>query len=831
MNAIDILAKSARSMGYRDEAIVRDYAFADVLDPRNPTRTVSLAAFTQTPPSYRSAALAAVFTGEGETAELVRVHRALGAPLLFVIDGDQVSLWQVRGDAPPRVLERLPVADVPALFTRHRDTWAPDAIHRAKSIGAIDRAYQLDFVDIGLLPALEGEINLKLDRLLVDTLTAASDAQGAGTLDTRALFRVVFRMLAAKVLQDRQHRYSQDWDPADLSSLLRAIESYYSLPSVPNGRRQKIPAAFLAAWECLRRGISFANISSDDLAFVYEHTLVTPEARRHFGTHSTPRQLAEYAVSRLELHRHRPQELRIYEPFAGAGTFLVSALRHMRDLLPINWSDRQRHDFLVRHLSGDEIDPFACEVATLSLILADYPNQNGWCIAESDLFEDDVLRRRTAEHNVILCNPPFEAFTANERSRYRIAGERYSKPVAVLSTAISAHPLALAFVLPRPFILDRLFERERREIERLYGEVELVELPDRIFGASAIESALLIARQPRPPAQAKRIILRSADVTDRDRVSFLKTGRTTAERQCERAVADPPSGDLWLAPLQALWDYLGALPQLNRHVTIHRGIEWKSAQHSAWSTQHHAGYKRGLHAARHARQFVLSKPVWLDCRPERLLYKAIQLPWERPKLIVNAGRLSRGPWRIAATVDKEGLVCSQQFFGLWPSEGLSETQLLTLAAILNGPVANAFVAVHSPANRIRVTAIGEIPVPSMLPYHAAALVAEYVGLLKESATLRRDEERLEALLTQIDAAVLGAYDLPPRLEHQLLSHFRDVDRPVAHSWRHWDVSDPTPGLTLAERVSGRFHPYGSWVQKVFQPLPSEEASLLRTYGA
>jgi hypothetical protein len=829
MNAIDVFAKAARAMGYRAEAIIRDYSFADVLDPKESTRTVSLAAFTQTPASYRSAALAAVLAGPGEAAELVRSYRALGAPLLFVIDGDEVSLWQVRGDAPPRVIERLPLADVPGLFKRHQDTWRPDVIHRAKSIGAVDRHYQLDFVDVGLLPALEGEIHLKLERLLVDTLTAASDAKGTRAPDARELFRVVFRLLAAKVLQDRQHRYAHEWDPTDLKSVLRAIESYYSLASVADGRH-KIPAAFSTAWEHLRRGITFANLSSDDLAFVYEHTLVTPEARKHFGTHSTPRQLAEYAVSRLELHRHRPEDLRVYEPFAGAGTFLVSALRHLRDLLPVEWSDQRRHNFLVGHLAGDEIDPFACEVATLSLILADYPNQNGWCLAESDLFEDGVLRRRMSRHNVILCNPPFEAFTAKERSRYRMAGEFYSKPVAVLAAAIEARPLALAFVLPRPFILDKQFAKERQKIETLYREVELVELPDRIFGASAIESALLIAREPGPSVPAI-ISLRSTDVADRDRVAFLKTGKPTAERHMKRAVGDPSSGELWIPPLQVVWDYLKPLPQLGRHFTIHRGIEWKSAQETAWSTQHLAGYRRGLHTARHARQFVAPKAVWLDCRPERLLYRAIELPWEQPKLVVNAGRLSRGPWRIAASVDHYGMVCSQQFFGLWPRDFPSDIQLLTFAAILNGPVANAFLALHSPANRLRISAVGEIPVPSAPPYRAGELVAEYVGLLKNPPALHQDTERLEALLTQIDAAVLGAYDLPPRVEHQLLEHFRGAERPVLHSWRHWDVSDPTPGLTLAERVSGRFHPYGSWVQKTFQPLPSEEAALLNTYGA
>ena len=78
--------------------------------------------------------------------------------------------------------------------------------------------------------------------------------------------------------------------------------------------------------------------------------------------------------------------------------------------------------------------------------------------------------------------------------------------------------------------------------------------------------------------------------------------------------------------------------------------------------------------------------------------------------------------------------------------------------------------------------------------------------------------------------MLGAYDLPARLERQLLDYFRDAGRPVAHAWQHWDTRYPTPGLTLAQRMSRRFHPRGSWIREVFQPLPADEAELLRTYG-
>ena len=464
----------------------------------------------------------------------------------------------------------MTVEELPALFERNCDIWHPDAIHRAKSVGAVEKGYQLDFVDLGLLPAIEGEIHSKLDRLLVETLAAATAAQGKRSLDVRLSFRVVFRLLAAKVLQDRGHPYARKWDPADLPSILDGIESYYSLAAVPETNRRAVTRAFMFAWEHLRQGISFSNISADDLAFVYENTLVTPEARKLFGTHSTPRQIAEYVVGRLELHRHLPESLKIYEPFTGAGAFLVSALRHLRDLLPIDWTDQKRHSFLVRHLAGDEIDPFACEVAMLSLILADYPNQNGWQIREADLFQGNTLKEQMSAHNVILCNPPFEAFTADERRGYPIANETFSKPMAVLNAALDAHPLALGFVLPRPFILERQFAEQRRRIEKLYGAVELVELPDRTFGASNIEASLLIANDPRPPAPAVTV-LRSTEIADRDRVSFLKTGATTTRREVVRPFEDDPSGNLWIPPLASLWDYLESYPRLGDTLRPRRG--------------------------------------------------------------------------------------------------------------------------------------------------------------------------------------------------------------------------------------------------------------------
>jgi hypothetical protein len=106
-----------------------------------------------------------------------------------------------------------------------------------------------------------------------------------------------------------------------------------------------------------------------------------------------------------------------------------------------------------------------------------------------------------------------------------------------------------------------------------------------------------------------------------------------------------------------------------------------------------------------------------------------------------------------------------------------------------------------------------------------------VELLRNSPILGDVDAHLARLLSQIDAAVLEAYDLPLRLERQLLAFFEGSDRPVAHPWTHWNAAYPVPGLSLAERLSGRFNAGGDWVGKIFKPLPKEQVSLLRDYVA
>lgn len=815
-------------IGY--SAIVEDYVFSDVFASPSRDRTVPLAVFTHTPPSYRNAAFAVVADPKGRSPEqIASEHRALGAPLLFVIEGDDVRAWQVRAEGGPRLVARAATQDqLRNLFAQRREAWGPRSIQRAKSVGQIDRSYQLDFVDLGLLPVIEGEIHAKLDRLLRDTLAEADDARaGPRTVDERSLFRVVFRLLAAKILHDRSHELAKAWSPDDTGSVLDDISRYYDLPLLSPRRGSSEHAIFSAAWKRLRAGINFQNISADDLAFVYENTLVTPETREKYGTHSTPWQVVEYVVGRLHLGDHPREHLRIYEPCAGAAVFLVSALRHLREALPLEWTDQERHNFLVKRLSGDEVDPFAVEVAKLSLILADYPNHNGWQINEVNLFKADILSSRMREHNVIVCNPPFEAFPEEDRHRYPIARATHLKPAAVLNAALDAHPRALGFVMPRAFLRERQFLAERRRVEKLYGSIELVELPDKTFRESESGAALLIAREPRPLAPPL-IKLRSTEVADRDRLRFLRTGEPTVQRELVRAATDEPEGDLWLPRLKALWDYLERYPRLEAKLRPSRGLEWTYNQRKAYSLEPRQGFRRGVRNVQGSKQFVPDQPVYLDYRRE-CVRRGYGQPWDQPKLIVSASRRGRSGWRASAALDTKGLLFSQQFYGLWPVNDASQDELLAFCAVLNGPLASAYLATQSPEERYRKSAVGSIPLPPCVPVGVAELVSEYISKIAAAAPLQ-DGNAANDILMRIDAAILAAYDLPPRLEHELLEFFRGSVRPTVHEWRHWFPPNFESFIPLHRYLSDEYRVATSgWVLDVFKPLPEAEAAALREF--
>jgi hypothetical protein len=247
---------------------------------------------------------------------------------------------------------------------------------------------------------------------------------------------------------------------------------------------------------------------------------------------------------------------------------------------------------------------------------------------------------------------------------------------------------------------------------------------------------------------------------------------------------------------------------------LHRGIEWKlpltekgketgnrSALVKAEPAEH---FRPGI--APQTDFFIFEKPphAYLAFDPKLQRTNAWKQAWDKPKAILNKAARSRGNWRIAAFPDSVGLACYQTYIGVWPKTETFDEFLL--AAILNSPVANAFVATREGKTDVTKETLMQIPVPiftEVQRIELRGLIKEYQRAASEPLLVPMKGDP-EALLKRIDAAVLSGYRMPPRMERQLLDFFRGQERPINHSFSEYFPRDLTVFFPLAEYLSPDF---------------------------
>jgi len=703
----DVLS-GLQSIGYTEGMLARDYEFGDWFSALRETRTAPAAAFGASPPSYENACFSILIPNGVQGQELIFSNRALGAPFALEVHQDRVIHWKVGTslEATHRIAEYSP-SWLDNVFIDNASKWESKSILRAKNISFTSGPTQLDFIDLGLLPALESEIRTKLDKLLTAALSdgvAAAEANGS-SIEYSSLFRSLFLLLATKVFHDRGMPGFEKLDGVPKTIQLAARHlGYRQLPILNFG------PSFEAMTDHIWSGLNFQNLSVETLAFIYENTLISHEARQVFGTHGTPMTLARYLVHKLPLEGVPLNERIFVEPCSGHGVFLVAALQRLKEDPRIaQLSASEQHSYLVSMLHGFEIDSFALEVSRLCLTLADFPNPNGWNLTQSDVFNSKKLSKQLQNARFLVGNPPFEDFTEKERDRYNPLRSVH-KPAEILLRALDRSPnlRAIAFVLPRPFLDGSTYREVRKRIADRFSLIEVTALPDKVFPHSDVECCLLLALHP---GNRDRVLVSSSSVRDLDwaeyrrsfSVSSRSVGALTKEDAAER---------LSIGSLHDIWRRLEGYPRLGEH-KIHRGVEWTAPFNAIEyiSSKPKPGFKRGLHNAS-------SQPFLPYLPPEHVPYlsflennrrgNAFQLDWESDKVFVNAARRSRGPWCIVAMVDEKGLACTQNFHAIWPKEPWSSR---TLAAVLNSPIANLFVADRENKRHVRRSTLANMPLP------------------------------------------------------------------------------------------------------------------------
>ena len=303
-----------RQLGYGDGLLREGWRFKDWFSTPSEAMsefTADAAAFGRLPFGHDNACFAVVITRNSTGPDPISRYRSLGAPLAFEITPNQVLLWIVRAENANRT---RPTAIAPdelnATFASHVDDWSPAAMLRAKNIVPGPRIRQPDFIDLGLMPALEEHMREKLDPLLREIFFAAMKTyqiHKSTQPNPGKLFRLVFRVLAGKVMTDRQmpsfQRFATSPNP---NELLAAVNSHFG--DQPHliadaATRQVVVDRFWSAF-------SLDDISASVLSLIWENTLVDDEVRQAVGLYGTPTSVARYMADRIKIDQVTDEEER-----------------------------------------------------------------------------------------------------------------------------------------------------------------------------------------------------------------------------------------------------------------------------------------------------------------------------------------------------------------------------------------------------------------------------------------------------------------------------------------------------------------------------------------
>ncbi len=776
-----VFRPALESCGFRRDLIKSRYEFADFGASGMPTRRVALAAFGCEPYDFRTACIAVVSIPSGKpvTPSDVGEFRALGAPYVFVVIDGQAQCWAVRGVGLPERKAELPLTEVPAFLSEHSGTFSPTRIVAAKNPFA-SRAKQLDFVDAGLLPALNYEVGKKLhelvERVMTDAVACHKEAVGEAPAFPE-LFRLVFRMLTGKILADKGHSIEFN----DPGGVLSAVRDYYDTPPfkqplVRNKQTQRL------VFEAIRDSIRFHNLTPESVAHVYENTLVTKETRERYGTHSTPSYIADYIAWRLPLEDISLDALHVFEPAIGCAALLTSVLRRVRLMLPPDWTPRRKHQYFIEHMSGFDVDSFAVETALLSLTLADFPNKDGWRIEQGDMWRTDMLERGASQATVLLANPPFQNFSREERAALLADGREpvmANKTTEMLCRCLTHLPgdAILGLVVPREVISGKKPESLRKQLLDEWHLLEVCLLPDHVFNHSDAESGILIARKWKSQKHVAR---------EDERSLFVEAYGATFETSVPQDYfLNRPKGELAVPMLREVWEYLaGTCVSLGSVAEVGQGLTYEGKNlptgAKTVSEEYFVGAVRGYHRTEACLDVLtLRDPAWMSLDEGAVSRPRKGAKIGAPQVLMNYASAGRGHWRVKAAIDHQGMPVTSRFAVCRPKADIS---LEVVAGILNGPVTNAFLYAHCDKRDHPDPVVARIPMPDLARRKSVAAIEQAVRVFEDAVRPREPFEpdvptdRMRLILARIDALTLDLYGLPKDLRKSIVNFFGTTDK-------------------------------------------------------
>jgi hypothetical protein len=763
-----------RDCGYRPDLLRTDFPVGDDL-------TIPLVGFAQPPADSRSACIAVLSETPSVRGPRLAVEacKALATPVVFVCLEDALQWWK-QGAASAEYLDSIPSDNVERFFHAHKNQFSPETVYRAKTWGRYRRADQLSFVDLGLMPIVEEQVGKSLVTLVVRNVSDLKDSLGWNEVtDDQGhwLLKAVFWLLSGKILHDKGVETFERLDLPDVEEVFRRVAKHYGTEPLSVGSKKRLDALRESARD-IERFSSLALVTTESLAYLYENTLISKETRSSLGTHTTPSFLVDYIVGNLTdwVEEIPVNERTVFEPACGQAAFLVSAMRLLTEMLPAEKRiPSRRGPYLRSRLHGTDIDPFALELARLSLTLTDIPNPDGWDLTIQSMFAGNHLADQAKRNTILLANPPFENFKADEQRTSNV--RFFNKSAEMLRRTLPQLPAGGVFgvVVPQT-ILHSDSARELRELlARDYELKDICLFPDKVFSFSDAESAIMVGRRNRVAAT---YTVRYRRIRERDLPLFRSDPSAVPARDVlQSRFSGDKSFSFRLPELEEVWSVLADNPMLADIASIGQGLIYRRADLPRGSTtyekEHFAGSHRGFVLFdRGVQLHQLPKLYWMSLAPEVIRRAVSGTTVETPQVLINYAPASRGPWRLKALIDKVGRPVTSNFIPVRPTN--SSYSIEVLWALLNSPVANAYAFSHLGKRHNIVGDIRRIPMPKASSFERVQAAA--IAYLAAARAPGTNSANLRKLLLEVDSEVLKLYSLPFEREQSLLGLFTDRER-------------------------------------------------------
>lgn len=181
------------------------------------------------------------------------------------------------------------------------------------------------------------------------------------------------------------------------------------------------------------------------------------------------------------------------------------------------------------------------------------------------------------------------------------------------------------------------------------------------------------------------------------------------------------------------------------------------------------------------------------------------------KVVINATRNPRSPWRFYAAIDKDQLVVTENFNYILPQKATSEE----IAAVLNSMVANAWFASQTFHRDVTLESLKTLPFPDFndgQQREIITLVGQITSNKKEPTQL---DEVFRSYIERLDEIIFDAYELDKRERDQIRKWMGHFARP-GREWK--GVISPPQEVSLYQGrewiLTGQIEAISSKRQKV-----------------